>query len=265
VTRHPWVRATYEANPPQPQPISRTWQSAVDPGLLGEPGVLGLLRLLQGDGRIREVRGRVGHRVVEEQRVQLVGEVVVRLDVALRLPETVRPHRVDELVAGDVEHGGGRDAAQRSTVGDDDPDEGDEVVGRPPRFHVRLTDPDGRPVQQIGEEAPVVDVDARPQLAGGVPEGPDPPVRQGHLERADLELAEHPGDGRESAPLAGGRGRTCGDGDGCGHDASSWRVGRCFVDRAGSRGRMVPSGRRRGLRWNGVRSRHNRIAWRWIR
>ena len=87
VTLTPYSRAAWIAKLPQPQPTSSTRCPGVQLELLRDQVELGALRLLERLRAAREQRTAVGHRLVEEQREELVADVVVvadRLRVALR-------------------------------------------------------------------------------------------------------------------------------------------------------------------------------------
>ena len=81
VTRQPSSPAAYRANPPQPVPISRTCWPALEAGVRGDDPVLVALRVGEVLVRRREDRARVGHRLVQEQPVEVVAQVVVGRDV----------------------------------------------------------------------------------------------------------------------------------------------------------------------------------------
>ena len=87
VTLAPYSRAAWIAKLPQPQPTSSTRCPALQLELLRDHVQLGPLRLRERLRAAREQRAAVGHRLVEEQREEVVADVVVvadRLRVALR-------------------------------------------------------------------------------------------------------------------------------------------------------------------------------------
>ena len=155
---------------------------------------------------------------------------------------------------------------------------------RPVPLHVGLADADGRAVEQAGQEAPVVHVDLGTQLARGVAEdaarGRPAGSPRGCRPGAGRACADTVASARRSAGARwrrdGRRGRRCGRG----HGGSTARAPRAVG--SGSFGRTpwgwrppsrlrgrsrssYPSGGGAGLRTNGVRSRHRRSAWRWMR
>ena len=69
---------------------------APQPGPGGDDGVLVALGSGQGLVGAGEDRARVRHRLVEEQAIEVVSEVVVRLDVAAAATDRVPPRPVGQ-------------------------------------------------------------------------------------------------------------------------------------------------------------------------
>jgi hypothetical protein len=88
------------ASPPQPQPISRIVSPGFGSQLVEQAQVFLALRLCQRLLRIgAEHCGRIAHRRVEPEPVELVAEVVVGEDVALRAGARVAAQEVAQAVA----------------------------------------------------------------------------------------------------------------------------------------------------------------------
>jgi hypothetical protein len=204
---------------------------------------------------VLEVGGRVGHRVVEEQPVQLVGQVVVRRDVALRLAEPVGPQGVDQLVARDVEQRRRGDRAAAPAVGDDDAEQRHEVVDdHSPAMYDSPT-PTDAPVTSRRKNASR-GRRARRQLRSGSPKSRQRPSGSTSRDRPDRSWSSM-ATPRRRRRSAGGRRPT------------GVAIGRSRrIDSSGAvrdRPARGPSGRWAGRRWNGVRRHHSRTACRWIR
>ena len=91
VTWTPWRLAAWTANAPQPQPTSSRRSPSCSASFVQTSSSLVVLRLLERLGAARPDRARVGHRRVEEQREEVVGDVVVVRDRALVAADRVAP------------------------------------------------------------------------------------------------------------------------------------------------------------------------------
>ena len=122
VTVTPYSRAAWIAKLPQPQPTSSTRMPGCRSELARDELELGALGLLERLRAAREDRAAVGHRLVQEQREEVVADVVVvanRRGVAL---DAVQSRREDQLEARPARNAarrrGRRDRqAQAHTVG----------------------------------------------------------------------------------------------------------------------------------------------------
>ena len=133
-----------------------------------------------------EHRARVRHRVVEEEREEVVAEVVVAADVPPRGEEPgaaveARPRMREAAqvrVAGGAALGVSRQQLEQRR----------QVVGAPLAGLVRLAEPQPRPRREPAEEPRVVDRHAHD---GARPEAEHVPVRQPDLERPAFDAGEH--------------------------------------------------------------------------
>ena len=96
----PNVLAANSAKPPQPQPISRSFWPGLQIDRFGKPAVFVVLRGGEiGRAILEQARG-IGHARIEPRRIERVADVVMRIDVAARLPPGVAiepvPHDLDE-------------------------------------------------------------------------------------------------------------------------------------------------------------------------
>ena len=170
VTRAPNSPAAWRAKPPQPQPISSTWLSGPRPSFSQMRRYLASWASSSVISGPLEDRARVRPRRVEEERVEVVAEVVVVRDVPLR--RRSRPWRAGSFGRrrwNPVSARPGR--LWRAPLGGDgqDLEQADQVVGPPVAGDVRLAH---RQAAAGGEPAPEVlrrdrhlDVRARRRVA----------------------------------------------------------------------------------------------------
>ena len=153
--------------------------------LLADRAQLPLLCLLQRVALLPQ-RAGVGHRLVEEQPVQVVAEVVVVLDVR---PGLAQPLPTRDVGAVAVEPGKARARAPGLEVAHDERDQAGEVVGVPVARGVGLAEAEAGRARDAAEDVVRRDGDddrvARP--------GPmDVPAREAQLQCAVLDPAERP-------------------------------------------------------------------------
>ena len=101
VTWAPNSRAAWIPKLPQPEPMSSTPGALLEADLAADEVELGELGVLEGLGAVGEQRAGVGHRLIEEEREELVGDVVVVADgLGVEL--------LGVALAGRLQLGGGR-------------------------------------------------------------------------------------------------------------------------------------------------------------
>ena len=208
--------------------------------LLADRPQLPLLRLFERVALLPQ-RAGVGHRLVEEEPVEVVAEVVVVLDV--------RPGLAQALPRGDVgavavEPREPRAGAPGLEVANDERDQAGQVVGVPVPGGVGLAEAEAGRARDPAEDVVRGDGDDdRVARAGPV----HAPAGESQLERAVLDPAERPERGAlgeaGADPAAGGK--------------LAQHLGHRFTD---------PSpGTNGGLWKNGTRFSQSLAAWRWIR
>ena len=139
VTRQPVVRAAWIANPPQPVPISSTMVVGAELEPADRAIELRALRLLEGHVARVEDRRRVRERRIEEEREEVVAEVVVRRDVAPGAAARVAPQGVPGAQARAHDSRQARiEPGERLAIAREDADHRDEVVAAPQSVEVRL-------------------------------------------------------------------------------------------------------------------------------
>ena len=132
-----------------------------EPGALGHDPVLRPLGVAERLVGRCEDRARVGHRLVEEQAVEVVAEVVVALDVAARLADRVAPAAMRE---GPRRCWSGRRhqprvKRKRVAVEGRELEQGGQVRARPQAVHVGLAGPRLAAQEHPQDAALVVDPD----------------------------------------------------------------------------------------------------------
>ena len=214
--------------------------------LLADPSQLAPLRVGERLAVVLEYRARVRHRLVEEEREEVVAEVVVRLDVPpcgeqARAAVDSRP-RFGEATPPRVPLGAGAGVAQEQL------EERDELVGAPLTGLERLAERELRGACDALEETPVVDVHRHLVLTRSVASFRS--VRKPQHERSVL-------DPRKDA-LEHGHGHATERGRRAGAGARQVAIegGHCCTEPfPGSKG---------GLWWNGTRLTQSLAAFQWM-
>ena len=197
VTRQPKCCAACSARPPQPVPISSRWSVGLELELPADAIEPRDLRVVQRLPRMLERRGRVHHRLVEEQPEEIVAEVVVRGDVAARAGAAVAAERVHGLAQ---RRGEAREPAfepvERVHVEHEQPHDVDELRRGPVAAHVRLARADRAAECHVAVEPRIVHVDddrLRQRRAGLAETMPlrRPRRARGSRLRSALQLGEH--------------------------------------------------------------------------
>jgi hypothetical protein len=141
-------------------------QAGAELELAAEPVHLLDLRGLQvGPGR-GEDRARVAHRRVEEEREEVVGQVVVRGDLAPGAGDGVARAVADVLDRRQEVAEARPEAVERRHVARADGHEGDEVRAAPAALGVALADAEG-PAQELAPDPGVVELELAPQRRAG--------------------------------------------------------------------------------------------------
>ena len=194
---------------------------------LGEQAVLVPLGIGERLVRRREHGAGVGHRLVQEQAVEVVAQVVVGRDVVAGLVLRVAPGPVQEQ-ARDLERPppplpgeGQRRAVERREL-----DQRQEVRGRPQPVHVRLAHAD-LPVEDHAQgHRLVVDAELRAALGGRVAEHAPAPVGQDHRQAAHGDPG---GRGERGADRERGQRAIREPGDRAGKDAGAHLAATCLL------------------------------------
>ena len=160
--------------------------------LVADAAVLVLLRLLERLLWPLEVGAGVGQRLVEEEAVEIVADVVVVVDVSLGPAETavgreVGPEALERRNRGEWwARTGGLD------VEDEEREEGDEVVRVPVTGGVGLAEAEPRAPCKPAEEVGALDGDGCGRTRTGDTETVAVAVRELELEFPDRDLRERP-------------------------------------------------------------------------
>ena len=187
-TLAPNVLAAYSAKPPQPQPISRSFWPGRRSIASASRRYLLCWAAVRSARVVLEQRGRIGHARIEPRRIEGVADVVMRIDVAARLP----PRIAVEPVPDDLEGAHQRVADQHRlhpVLIDAEQIEELRQVGRVPfAAQIGFGDADVAAAQQPRGKAVIVDLHGGGRARPVAAQADHAAVGQGHVERAALQL-----------------------------------------------------------------------------
>ncbi len=148
------------------------------------------LRRLQRVGPVIE-RGGIGHAGVQPQRIELVADVVMRLDVARRARDRIAPHqRVVDDEAEAVEQVAVGEPLQPVEVEQEQRHQILDAVGAPAGRDVFLAEADIAARQDAPEHIPVIDLEAGGGTRTRAPRHRDLAVGRDEFERAEFQAGQ---------------------------------------------------------------------------
>ena len=156
----------------------------------GEAQVLPALRLGQVTATSVEHRRRVGHRLVQEQPVELVRQVVVGGDIASRAGAGVGAEEVPEPLDGPSRHAEKTVVGELPLVGEEDAEQADQVGARPLAGGVGFAQADVGASQEPSETGPVVHREDRARAARALAKAAHRTVREVELQSAVADPLE---------------------------------------------------------------------------
>ncbi len=157
----------------------------------GEGGVFFGLRVLEGRDAAGKTRRRIGHRLVQPQRVEVVAEVVMGLDILARLGFRIRAAQMIEPVEEARDRSAACNVRHLVKIGGKDGQDCSEIRRGPVAIHVALCKTHISASDHLANNGVIAELHDRIRAGSSPLELDRAAVRQANGQGSHLQLEQH--------------------------------------------------------------------------